>query len=424
MVGQSVVHKNSIVTGDCFDWLDKVPANSIDMCYIDPPFFSGKHYEIVWGNSWETRSFGDSHSGGIKYYSEWMALRLKKIHRVLKPTGTIFLHCDKHASHYLRLKLDEIFGEKNFVNEIIWHYRRWTGKAKKFQQLHDNIFWYSKGDSYTFNQLFTDYTNGSKHRKKNYHTRIKGNDIYETSINPRGVNQNDVWVDINVLNSQAKERCGYKTQKPLELLKRIIKCSTNKGNIILDCFTGGGTTAVAAMELGRKFIVGDVSPVAVKVTAARLKERKGFSDFEILNYPRTKQGWLDMDGHEFAEKICMLHGWECNEKKSGDGGIDGWANKGKVPIQIKNHSKAIGINHLKNFVASMGKASDGIFVAWKYTTQCYDFLIDAEKIFKKKIQLLTVEELLGNGIIISSDEFMRIQQYYKERKCPLPEMAV
>ena len=187
---------------------------------------------------------------------------------------------------------------------------------------------------------------------------------------------------------------------------------------------GGGTTAVAAMELGRKFIVGDVSPVAVKVTAARLKERKGFSDFEILNYPRTKQGWLDMDGHEFAEKICMLHGWECNEKKSGDGGIDGWANKGKVPIQIKNHSKAIGINHLKNFVASMGKASDGIFVAWKYTTQCYDFLIDAEKIFKKKIQLLTVEELLGNGIIISSDEFMRIQQYYKERKCPLPEMAV
>ena len=233
----------------------------------------------------------------------------------------------------------------------------------------------------------------------------------------------DCWVDINFIPPTGKERCGYRTQKPLSLLKRIIECSTNEGDVILDCFTGGGTAAVAAMELDRKFIVGDVSPVAVKVTAARLKERKGFSDFEILNYPRTKQGWLDMNGHEFAEKICMLHGWECNEKKSGDGGIDGWANKGKVPIQIKNHSNAIGINHLKNFVASMGKASDGVFVAWKYTSQCYDFLIDAEKIFKKKIQLLRVEELLGNGIIISSDEFMKIQTYYRERKCPLPEKA-
>ena len=160
-------------------------------------------------------------------------------------------------------------------------------------------------------------------------------------------------------------------------------------------------------------------PVSVKVMASRLKERKGFSDFEIKNYPRTKEEWLNMDGHEFAEKICQLHGWECNEKKSRDGGIDGWANKGKVPIQIKNWRNAVGINEIKKLVASLGNATDGIFVAWKYSTQCYDYLIDAKNIYKKDIQLLTVEKLLGDGIIISSDEMMRIEEYYQNRKCPI-----
>ena len=256
--------ENCIVTGDCFDWLDMIPKNSIQCCYIDPPFFSGKKYEIIWGNSWETRSFGDSRAGGIKYYSEWMAARIKKIKRVLRPDGTIFLHCDKHASHYLRLKLDEIFGEENFINEIIWHYRRWTGKAKKFQQLHDSIFIYSKSKEYKFNILKTPYTEGSKRRKmQGVLNRFKNGEVYKVSdksINKEGVPMGDVWIDIPFIPPSSKERCGYKTQKPLTLIKRIIECSTDKGDVILDCFAGGGSTAIAAMELGRKFVVGDVSP--------------------------------------------------------------------------------------------------------------------------------------------------------------------
>ena len=145
--------KNSVVVGDCLEWLKFIPSNSIDMCYIDPPFFSNKNYEIIWGNGYELRSFGDRWKGGIKSYIVWMEERVKEIHRVLKDTGSIFLHCDWRASHRLRVILDDIFGEKNFLNEIIWTYNRWTTKSKTFQKIHDNIFWYSKSRNYKFNTL-------------------------------------------------------------------------------------------------------------------------------------------------------------------------------------------------------------------------------------------------------------------------------
>lgn len=132
--------KNQVICGDCLDWLKYVPDNSIDLCYIDPPFFSNKNYEVVWGNGYELRSFGDRWKGGIKHYISWMEDRVKEIHRVLKPTGSIFLHCDWHASHRLRVMLDDIFGDEHFRNEIIWHYRRWTANSDRFQALHDTIF--------------------------------------------------------------------------------------------------------------------------------------------------------------------------------------------------------------------------------------------------------------------------------------------
>ena len=111
---------NSIVCGDCEEWLKFIPNNSIDLIYIDPPFFSNKNYEIVWGNGFEVRSFGDRWSGGIRHYIEWMRPKIKEAKRVLKDTGSILLHCDWHASHRLRCLLDDTFEENNFVNEIIW----------------------------------------------------------------------------------------------------------------------------------------------------------------------------------------------------------------------------------------------------------------------------------------------------------------
>ena len=152
-----------------------------------------------------------------------MTMRIAEIYRVLKPTGSFYFHCDPTSSHYLKLVLDAVFcaDKGEFQNEIIWHYRRWTGKAKKYQELHDVIFFYTKTHDYTFNVQYTAYTEKSLKRKQNYHTRIKGDDVYVTHIDEKGVRDNDVW-QIQLLNSQSKERLGYPTQKPEELLEKII----------------------------------------------------------------------------------------------------------------------------------------------------------------------------------------------------------
>jgi len=209
-----------------------------------------------------------------------MAQRIVEMYRILQNTGSIYLHCDPTASHYLKVLLDEIFGKNNFRNEIIWHYRRWTGKAKKFQSLHDVIFFYTKSDEYTFNEQYTPYTEKSLKRKQNYHTRIKGDDIFVTSIDEKGVRENDVWVDIQLLNSQSKERTGYPTQKPLALLHRIIKSSSNEGDVVLDPFCGCATTCIAAQQLDRKWIGIDIAEQAAEVLMERIANDAGlFKDF-------------------------------------------------------------------------------------------------------------------------------------------------
>jgi len=127
--------QNNVVCGDCKDWLPFIPSNSVDLIYIDPPFFSNKTYEIVWGNGFELRSFGDRWKGGINHYIGWMRDKIIEAHRVLKTTGSIFLHCDYHANHHLRILFDDIFGEKNFVNSIVWCYAGGGIKKMVFKKI-------------------------------------------------------------------------------------------------------------------------------------------------------------------------------------------------------------------------------------------------------------------------------------------------
>ena len=267
--------ENSVIVGDCLYWLKEIPSNSIDMCYIDPPFFSNKTHEIIWGNGYERRSYEDRWRGGVKTYIVWMEERTKEIHRVLKPTGSILLHCDHHASHRLRVMLDDVFGEKNFINEIIWCYGSSENGSKKFHCKHDTIHWYGKNETkYTFNscdilvkrkstaRYYTD-SNGRKYTKKYGKVYYVKNEKKIPS---------DWWESINRLHHISKERIGYNTQKPEALLKRIIKACSNKNDIVLDCFGGGGTTASVAAQLNRQFIIGDVSPVAVRVISKRLND--------------------------------------------------------------------------------------------------------------------------------------------------------
>jgi len=142
---------NTIYCGDCAHVLEYFPEQSVDLIYVDPPFFSNRYYEIIWGNGYERRAFEDRWKGGINNYIAWMEPKIRECRRVLKETGSMYLHCDWHANAHLRILMDRIFGEKNFQNEIIWHYRRWTASSKRFQRLHDTILFYTKGSKHRFN---------------------------------------------------------------------------------------------------------------------------------------------------------------------------------------------------------------------------------------------------------------------------------
>lgn len=131
---------NIIYCGDCLEVLKKIPDKSVDLIYADPPFFSNRHFEIIWKDGAEIRSFGDRWKGGINHYITWMTERLEQCHRILKDTSSMFLHCDWHAAHYLKVEMDRIFGIENFKNEIIWERTKSHNDPKQFGRIHDTSF--------------------------------------------------------------------------------------------------------------------------------------------------------------------------------------------------------------------------------------------------------------------------------------------
>ena len=269
----------SVFHGDCKDIMENLPSEGIDMIYLDPPFFTQKvHNQKTRRNDVEY-SFEDCWDS-IEQYIEFMEIRLQECYRVLKKSGNIFLHCDKNASHHLRVILDNVFGIHNFKNEIIWTYKRWTNSKSSLQSQHQTIYFYGKSKSSKFNTLYTDYSattnvdqilqerardsNGKSTYKKNQQGEIVW------GKEKKGVALGDVW-EIPYLNPKASERNGYPTQKPVLLLERIIEISTDKNDVVLDPFCGSGTTLVAAKLLGRKFMGIDFSEDACTISRERIK---------------------------------------------------------------------------------------------------------------------------------------------------------
>lgn len=277
--GHKDLEPNQLLFGDNLHIMRALPSNSIDLIYIDPPFFSGRNYNVVFGDQNEVRSFTDIWEGGMPGYLTWLNARILEMKRLLKPTGSFYVHCDWHASHYIKTEMDKIFGYENFRNEIIWHYKRWSAASSSFQRMHDVILWYTKDrKEWTFTKPFQPYSKPEwiedtvrgfvdgklvrlKDEKGNYIKREKEN---------KGVLMHDVWEDINFLGPTSGERIGYPTQKPEALLKRIIESSSNPGDVIADFFIGGGTTVTVAQKLGRRWIASDISKIAVSVTRDRL----------------------------------------------------------------------------------------------------------------------------------------------------------
>ena len=298
---QSTLKNRTIFCKDNLDILQGIDSNSIDLIYLDPPFNKKKIFTAPIGSSAEGASFKDwfreedvkdewvqtikedneklhNFLTGIKNidgkqsynycYLCYMVIRLIEMQRILKDTGSIYLHCDPTMSHYLKIVLDCIFGEKNFRNEIVWYYKRWTNSQNNFQKMYDNIIFYSKTDKYYFKTQKQAYSEKTIHRK----ISVDGTTNLESKrdIN-KGISMHNVW-EMPYLHSQSKERTGYPTQKPLALLDRIIQASSNEGDIVLDPFCGCATTCIASEKLNRKWIGIDVSIKAYDLVRKRLEK--------------------------------------------------------------------------------------------------------------------------------------------------------
>ena len=227
----------------------------------------------------------------------------------------------------------------------------------------------------------------------------------------------DLWTDIDLLRGNNSENMGYKTQKPEAIVKRIIECASEVGDVVLDCFGGGGTTAKVCADLGRNFITGDVSPVSVKIMAERLLFDCPKTKFEIMNLPKSEKELKAMNGHIFAEFVCEVSGWKVNERKSGDGGIDGWAGDGS-PIQVKNHSSAsAGRPDIQKFVGALlrEKKKKGYFVAWGFSKDAKEYIAEIKQEHKVEVVTMECSEIFG-GLLLDSSKSAEIEKLYLERR--------
>ncbi|WP_315517929.1 site-specific DNA-methyltransferase [Hoylesella shahii] len=308
VVGKNPNH-NLVLRGECLSACAylKEKGVKVDLVYIDPPFASGADYakkvyirrnpkvaEAIKQaetelDSEELRNFEEKMYGDVwdkERYLNWMYENLVAIKAVMSDTASIYVHLDWHIGHYVKILMDEIFGEDKFRNEIVWYYRRWNIAGKDFAKNHDTLFWYTKsGDStHCYNQLYIPKSEKSSAQGKSWKSVI-GEDGIRRSIQTdeptKGVPMPDVW-EISMINPVAEERLavGYATQKPEALLERIIKASSNEGMLVADFFGGSGVTAAVANKLGRKFIHCDIGINSIETTRDRL--RKAGAEFEVM----------------------------------------------------------------------------------------------------------------------------------------------
>ena len=401
------LEKNLLICADNLNALDDLIKKGIraDLIYLDPPFFSNRHYEVIWGDEAEVRSFKDRWEGGINVYIEWMKERILKMYDALNETGSFYLHCDWHASHYLKVMLDDVFGYNNFRNEIVWCYKRWPAKQKNFQSMHDIILRYSKSDNVVWNQLFDDFTEQTKKRikggKKIEHYEGESGKILirATEEMSPGVAMCDYW-NIPMIAGQAKERLGYPTQKPEALLERIIKASSNKGDLILDPFCGCGTAVAVSQRLSRKWIGIDISTTSVKLMEKRVEKLGAIKnkDFETIGMPTTLAQLRKLEPFEFQNWVINEMRAKQSKKLTSDFGIDGFYEKTifteRAGIQVKQ-SENVGRNVVDNFetALSRGKFEKGFIVAFSFTRGAHEEAARA-KGEKVEIKLIEVEDLL------------------------------
>lgn len=459
------ITSNTLCYGDNLDILrGHVDDDSVDLIYLDPPFQSGQNYNVLFqekngtASKAQIQAFEDTwhwdlstqealaeiidkcpqkvvktitglHSilgnNDMMAYLVMMAIRLMELHRVLKDTGTIYLHCDPTASHYLKIIMDSVFGSKNFLNEIVWCYRGAGYPKKDFGKRHDIILRYSETNNYIFNldDVREEYAEATKERFKHHIGNIRdGKDFGVQALHPKG-KQPDDWWQIQPIAPSAKERLGYPTQKPRELLEKIVKASSNKGDIVLDPFCGCGTAVVVAQELGRKWIGIDITHLSFGLIKHRL--RHTFGDrikYKVIGEPQDLSGakaLAEQDRFQFQFWALGLVGArprEMEDKKGADRGIDGYlffhdlkdlSQVKQIIIQVKSgHVTPSYIRDLKGTVVRE-KAAIGVFITLEESTREMKKEAASAGFYESpwgkhaKIQILTIKELLGGKEIDS-----------------------
>jgi len=493
-MGKKDTSKNTLFYGDNLDILRKrIKDESVDLCYIDPPFNSKRTYNQIYLNIGEDKAQAqafvdtwkwDNHAAqgyqeiisnfqgrftkqtielmkglcnvlgndsSLLAYLVSMTLRITEIQRVLKPTGSFYLHCDPTCSHYLKLILDAVFCPKggDYKNEIVWCYKERELSRKHFNKKHDVIFFYTKSNNYSFNPdlLLEKYSDGTI-KKFNYtdetgrkfqirgkggiYTGKQGLKIDLETTHPElvyrdyldksgGILPRDWW-EIPFINRAAKERLGYPTQKPEALLERIIKASSNKGDTVLDAYCGCGTTIAVAQNLKRKWIGIDITYQSISVILRRFEDTFGkkISDSIILDgipkdiesaraLANKKDDRLRKEFEKWAILTYSDNRAMINEKKGADKGIDGlayfWASQTdteKIAFQVK--SGTVGRKDIATFRSDTDdeKAQMGIFLTLEEPTDDMRKAAMAAGMYEhklmgrpyNKIQIVTVREII------------------------------
>lgn len=479
---------NQLFYGDCLDVLkNSINDESIDLIYIDPPFNSKRNYNVLFeaidmtdvkaqkeafADTWsnvkyvdQLNEINDLHldlyyfldtlnrvnipKGEVSYLTI-MALRIYYMHRKLKSTGSFYLHCDANMSHYLKIVCDLIFRKKNLIAEIIWGYGTPSGgrtAGKKPVKGHDVILYYAKNFSqHTYNKIFLPYNEKyirerfvhTDDEERQYRTRKRGDVITRQYLDESpGVPLSDCWTDIKQLYAyhlvkRKEEELGYPTQKPEALLERIIKASSNEGDVVADFFCGCGTAVAVAEKLNRKWIGVDISHLAIKLILERVLEPYRTNNnnddkynevkqrIEVNGFPRdiasarelatgSKKGRL-----KFQDWVVeFLLGGVSNPKKVGDGGYDGYLTihrdaKKKDIVLIEVKSGGVNVKNVREFihVTEHEKATMGLFVCFADSVTKPMQLeaqqggyYDPESYGTKypRIQIITIEDLLKGG---------------------------
>ena len=377
------MNSNILFKGDCLDELKKVSPCSVDLVYLDPPFFSQKKHSLKNKDSSKEYIFEDFWQN-IEEYKLYIKERLFECLNVLKNTGSIFLHCDRFASHHLRIILDEVFGEENFQSEIVWSYKRWSNAKKGLLNSHQIIFFYSKSHEFKFNHSYENYSPTTnidqifqkRMRDKNGKTKYKSLENGQPDLMgvKKGVPLSDIW-EIPYLNPKANERVGYPTQKPILLLERIIELVTDKNDIVLDPFCGSGTTLIAAKLLNRNYIGIDISEEAIELTKKRLKNPVK-SNSNLLE--KGEEAYLNQDS-AILKILIFIDAVPVQRNK----GVDGFLKIDNlikpIPVKIQRNTETIEDARL-----SLIKAA-------------------SKNSFEKKILIKTNDKSIGNFPAIESD---------------------